>query len=73
MARGKGASSSRDPKAKRQRLKRKADMDQADKLGSTVQPKRQRVSSVQAARLRQAAKGHTEGQRVQLRQSKTPE
>ena len=43
MARGKGSSSNREPKAKRQRLKRKGDLDAADKLGSTVQPKRQRV------------------------------
>ena len=43
MARGKGNMTNREPKAKRQRLQRKGDLDTADKLGSTVQPKRQRV------------------------------
>lgn len=48
MAKGKGGTSNREPKAVRQRLKRKADMDTADRLGTTVQPKRQRVRSLPA-------------------------
>ena len=44
MARGKGAAAdNRGPKAKRARLKRKSDMEKAEKLGTSVQPVRQRV------------------------------
>ena len=46
------------PKAKRAKLKRKNDMEKAEKLGTSVQPKRQRVRPGSEPQMLSPADGH---------------